>query len=97
MPTVVCNAWVTNATDIRRCRQDGRPLKNAGSRIQGPDDLFWAAREDINRGDFLLHFKVTVPKPGEYEAILTLDSEAYSGPPDIRYSHSFEARSGPRG
>lgn len=76
---VTLNAYVVGAINIERTKQDANPYPSGGTRLQGPDGPYWSHYPmTIPLGAFLMFFKVTIPEPGEYEVVLTLQS------PDFR-------------
>jgi hypothetical protein len=66
------NVWVTGAADIERCEQDGSPGSFAGSKRRN-DGPYWT-ESGITLGPAAteLFFRVTLPGPDEYEAVLRL-------------------------
>jgi hypothetical protein len=62
-------------------------------RMQGPDRPYWAiSNVTIPLGAFLTFFKVTIPEPGEYTVVLTLQSPDLYDKEDHRYEDTFVAR-----
>jgi hypothetical protein len=62
-------------------------------RMQGPDGPYWAiSNVTIPLGAFLTFFKVTIPEPGEYTVVLTLQSPDLYDKEDHRYEDTFVAR-----
>jgi hypothetical protein len=87
------NAYVVGATDISRTYQDGASYEGSGVRMKGPDAPYWSVSGvTIPLGAFLMFFKVTLPKPGDYEAMLVLQSPDFYDKGDHFYRATIMAR-----
>lgn len=72
---VSVNVYVVGSTDIVRTHQGGAGYAGGGVRMEGPDAPYWTVSNlTIPLGAFLMFFKVTIPAPGEYEVVLTVQS-----------------------
>jgi hypothetical protein len=80
IPRVLVNAYVVGATHITRALPGGSTYRDGGFAGQAPDGPYWSiSGVTLPIGAFEMFFKVTIPKPGIYEAVLTLQSpEFYS-------------------
>jgi hypothetical protein len=91
---VTVNAYVVGATNIVRTEQDGTPYENGGRRLTGPDAPYWSISSlTIPLGPFLMFFKVTIPDPGEYEVVLSLQSPDFHDKGDHVHRATLIARS----
>ena len=91
---VTLNAYVVGATDIRRTVQDGTPYPDGGHRLEGPDGPYWSqSGMTIPLSAYLLFFKITIPQPGEYGVVLTLQSPDFHNKRDHFYRGTLIARS----
>ena len=90
---VTLNAHVVGAINIERTKQDANPYPSGGTRLQGPDGPYWSHYPmTIPLGAFLMFFKVTIPEPGEYEVVLTLQSPDFRDKGDHFYRGTLTAR-----
>jgi hypothetical protein len=90
--SVLVNAYVVGATEIQRCTQDGEPYRGGGGRLRGPDAPYWSQSDvTIVRGSTVWFFRVTLPGPGEHDAVLVLDSSAFYGRREVRYDAKIRA------
>lgn len=79
------NAWVYPSKSITRCAQDGsvaQPGTVSGSAMQGPDAPYWQGVTNLPPDASLGHFLVTLPGPGEYEAVMRFNAPALYGKAD---------------
>lgn len=89
---VVVNAYLVGSTDIERCTQDGEPYGNGGRRARGPDAPYWSqVGVTIQRDANPWYFRITIPRPGGYLAVLVIDSPDFYGQRDVRYEAEVRA------
>ncbi len=89
---VLLNAYVVGSTEIFRCDQDGDPFGD-GHRLRGPDAPYWAVGDvTIPIGAQLFFFRVTIPEPGRYEVVVSLQSPEFHDRGDHFYREALVAR-----
>jgi hypothetical protein len=87
------NASVIGATDIYRTDQDGTPYKDGGGRLGRADARYWSISPvTIPIAAFVMFFKVTIPEPGEYDVVLTVQSPDLYDKGDHFYRDTLVAR-----
>jgi hypothetical protein len=90
---VLVNAYVVGSTDIRRTTQSGEPYPNGGHRMEGPDGPYWTISSlTIPIGALLMFFKITIPKPDEYDVVLKLQSPDFYDKGDHIHGDKLIAR-----
>lgn len=90
IPRATYEAFVVDAAGIERCYPDGVPYpRDGGMCLHQPHGEaasgvveFWTASTVIPHGALLLFFRVTIPAPGDYRAVLRLRSPEFYGRQD---------------
>lgn len=73
------------------CHQDGSSYPDGGSRLVA-DYPYWQGRIDPLPPDaYVMYFRVTIPGPGSYEAVLRLRSPEFYGKEDHWYRATITA------
>jgi hypothetical protein len=91
---VLVNAYVVGATNIYRTDPHGTPYTNGGQRGKTPDGFYRSISDvTIPLGALVMYFKVTIPGPGNYEVVLTLQSPDFHDKGDHYYRDTLIARS----
>jgi hypothetical protein len=91
---VLVNMAVVGATKIDRTYQDGELYKDGGIRQGPPTAPYWVIPSlTIPLADFVMFFKVTIPKPGDYDVLLRLQSSDFYNRGEHAYLDMLIARS----
>jgi hypothetical protein len=86
IPRVLMNAYVVGATHITRVLPDGSTYRDGGVAGKGPDGPYWSiSGVTLPIGPYEFFFKVTITKPGTYEAVVTLQSPEFHDRREHRY------------
>lgn len=78
------NVWVTGSDSISLCDQNGNPRTDRGGILPGDMGSYWAlGNVNFTSSAMLLYFKVRIPRPGTYEAAVSIESPDMYGPDQI--------------